>query len=173
MVRALLPAGPCSPHHRREYQYREQEKCPGDFKPDLAADGAKGLEEAAESPRDSARGLPSCARLAGNASIASRACGSARLLWCSGALRVFPRHGLTGHAAGNAQTDAQHPSDGLRLHSVTPLLQPRGFLPVAGAGYHPCNQGLLHGTPDMMVAAADMRAAFLHPMGDASCRIDA
>ena len=116
MVRALLPAGSGSPHHWREYQYRQQEKCPGDFKPDFAADGAKGLEEAAEPPRNSTCCLPCNARLARNASIAGRVYRSARLLWCGRALRVFARHGFASHAASNPQSHAQNSPDGFRSH---------------------------------------------------------
>ena len=149
VVGAMLPACSCFPQNRAEDQHGEQKEDAGNFEPDFAADAAEGLEESAESACDAAGSLSGYTAAASGRRHWRR--GDCPVAGCVGCRRIgllaFAHDGLAGEAARHTQADTQHTADGFRSHFV----------------YHPCNHRgpACSGTPDMMVAAADLRGDLL------------
>ena len=137
VIGAVQPTGAGLPKLWCKDDYGQQEEDPANFKPDDAADAAKGAEKSAHSAGHTA------ARLRGDA--------AGRLARCSGRGRTR-RRGVAGDvlsrdAARNAEPDAERPPDGLWSHSVydgnsDPLSGASAQLPITRFRLHTSGIGI-------------------------------
>jgi hypothetical protein len=112
------PAQAGSPDGWRKHHNRQQEESAGNFEPQDAAHSPEWPEQAANALRHTAAGLsnssPGLRGLPAAGNLNTSACSHLRSGWrgCGGS------DALPCHASGYPDSDAQHPPDVFRLHSV-------------------------------------------------------
>ena len=116
MIRPMRPAQASSPQHGPKHDHWERKENAGNLKPHNPAHAAKRLQEAPHPARCSACSLGRGLARNPARNTALRRAGSGSRCRLAGRGLGTCGHTLAGDPSGDAESDAQCPANGLRLH---------------------------------------------------------